>query len=64
MVREGRQTIAKTRDIARQTEVDDNDEHEHNKGGKVMTSDNDDLIKRRVEERGKKWLWWRYKSVN
>ena len=31
-------------------EADGADEHEHNEG---MTSDGDDLIKRRVEERGK-----------
>lgn len=54
MIREGRQTIAKTCDTAGQTNADNNGDHEHNKGGKVMISDDDDLMKRIVEETGKK----------
>lgn len=41
-----------------QTEADNDDEHEHNELGEAMTSDNDDLMKRRAEERGKRRLRW------
>ena len=36
-------------------EGDGDDEHEHIEGGKAMTSDDSDLMKRRAKDRGK---WW------
>ena len=43
---------AKTHDTARQKAADDGDDkHEHSEGGETITSDNDDLIKSKAEER-------------
>ena len=54
LIREGGQTMAKTRDIAGQMVADDEDEHEH---GETIMSNDDDLLKRRTKEREQMFVW-------